>query len=706
MSISDIRSLPGITAPTFSSADDHTGAQCVIMMAEMLGRNPDTSLHSRLDRINPGNSPDKLLSFAEELDLTGRLLKTDSDQLHKVSFPAIIQLDDGRYAIVKRVRGGRAHLLLASGKTYWEKLDQLGRYCTGRIIELRVPTSFGGPRENSRLGLGTLLDGTKGLSGALVQTIVLSIFVQVAALASPYYLQLAIDNAFIGQNAGIMGALAFGFGILVVFNGLALYLRSTVLSTISNAFLYRLAADLSRKLFRLPIGWFGSRALGETLIRFRSIALIKQLLSEDLAAGLVDSALALLTLSLMILYSPLLSLISICAFFIDLGVRSAISRPQRRNREEFLALSGQEHSILLENIRAIRSIRLANLETKRQGIWQAKAAALLNADLRFQDLANIQAAVQRTISALENIAVVWASINLVIQGSLSLGMVVAYLAYKTQFLTTAGSAAERIFSVRLLRPALDQIGDIALGTDDPAFDHPQFEARSFEGKIELRDVYYRYADDLPFVLKGVNLLVEPGQSIVITGVSGGGKTTLLQIVLGILKPTSGEILLDGVPLPKFGYRNYYNNLGVVLQDDSFFAGSIGANIAMFAEGLDMAEVRRAADLASIIEDIERMPMGYQSMLDETGAPLSGGQRQRLLLARALYRRPQVLVVDEGTSQLDEPCEESVNQALAGLKMTRVIVAHRQATIAASERVLRLVDGVLFEGNSWHGRVAP
>jgi len=198
------------------------------------------------------------------------------------------------------------------------------------------------------------------------------------------------------------------------------------------------------------------------------------------------------------------------------------------------------------------------------------------------------------------------------------------------------------------------------------------------------------------VLKGVDLTIEPGESVVITGPSGGGKTTLLQIILGVLVPTSGEVLIDGMPLRAFGHRNYYHHLGVVLQDDNFFAGSIAENISMFADPADMDRVEEAARLAFIADDVAAMPTGYHSRIDEVGAPLSGGQRQRLLLARALYRKPRLLVVDEGTSQLDEACERSVSQAIAGLGMTRVIVAHRHGTIASAQRVLHLIDGMLLE----------
>ncbi|HYI40405.1 MAG TPA: peptidase domain-containing ABC transporter [Allosphingosinicella sp.] len=676
--------------------DAESGIRCVLIAAMLLGRKVDPASARGLVVERNAAGPEGLLELAESLDLTGRLLKATGSNLSSLPSPAILQLDNDEYVVIEKFSRRKALIHTTNGQIYWEDLHSLGRRSTGKAIEIRLPTDFDRPNSNGKLKLGTLLVDVGGLKRAVGQTLILSVFTQFVILVTPYYVQIAIDNALIGQNVGIMKGLAIGFILFILLNGVALYLRSAVLSTISTAVLFRLAADLSRKLYRLPMEWFGSRSLGETLARFRSIALVKQLLGDDLAAGLVDGALALLTLVLMTLYAPLLALISVSAFAADVVFRTGIAHAQRQAREEYLVLSGHEHSILLENIRGVRSIRLANKEVKRQGVWQAKAAGLLKADLRFQNLANMQAAAQRTLFSLENILVIWVAVYLVTQGQLTLGMLVAYLAYKMQFLAAAGSAMEKVFSIRLLRPTLDQLSDIALQSDDVPFARPQLEARTPKGRIELRGIHHRYAGDLPFVLKGVDLLIEPGESIVITGPSGGGKTTLLQIILGILVPTSGEVLLDGVPLQTFGHRNYYHHLGVVMQDDNFFAGSIAANISMFDDPVDMEGVNAAAELASISDDIIRMPLGYHSVIDEAGAPLSGGQRQRLLLARAIYRKPKILVVDEGTSQLDEACEKSVSEAIAGLGTTRVIVAHRHGTIAAADRVLHLVNGILVE----------
>jgi ATP-binding cassette subfamily B protein RaxB len=207
-------------------------------------------------------------------------------------------------------------------------------------------------------------------------------------------------------------------------------------------------------------------------------------------------------------------------------------------------------------------------------------------------------------------------------------------------------------------------------------------------------VFYRYSPSDPLVLHGVNLTVEQGDFIAITGPSGGGKSTLLKLLLGLVEPESGEVLVDGLPLNRFGYKSFHSQIAAVLQDDSLFAGTLADNIALFDENVDVERVIRAAMAASIHTDIAQMPMQYETLVGDMGSTLSGGQKQRVLLARALYRQPKILLMDEGTAHLDMEHERIVNQAISAMGITRIIIAHRKETIEAAERTLTMVEGQL------------
>ena len=239
---------------------------------------------------------------------------------------------------------------------------------------------------------------------------------------------------------------------------------------------------------------------------------------------------------------------------------------------------------------------------------------------------------------------------------------------------------------------MERLSDIALAEQDPGFSQPSTAKIELKGGIELRDVSFRYSPSDPLVLDGVSLSVNPGEHVAITGPSGGGKSTLVKIILGLLEPDSGEVLIDGIPLRQFGYANYREQVGAVLQDDHLFAGSIASNIALFDDVPDMQQVMGAAAAAAIHDDIARTPMGYETFVGDMGSSLSGGQKQRVLLARALYRKPRLLVLDEGTSHLDSAVEERILQLLDQLPITRLAMAHRSAAIDSADTVYSVFGG--------------
>jgi ATP-binding cassette subfamily B protein RaxB len=273
-------------------------------------------------------------------------------------------------------------------------------------------------------------------------------------------------------------------------------------------------------------------------------------------------------------------------------------------------------------------------------------------------------------------------------------MVFAFLAYKAQFIEKAGALIDQGIAFRMLGLHLERLSDIVLAEEDKSFVESIDAETELKGRIELRDAYFRYSPSDPLVLEGANLLVEPGEHVAITGPSGGGKSTLVKILLGLVEPERGDLLIDGLPLNRFGYRSYHEQVAAVLQEDSLFAGNLADNIALFDETVDMDRVTTAAIAAAIHDDITQMPMRYETLVGDMGSTLSGGQKQRVLLARALYRQPKVLIMDEGTAHLDAAHEQVVNSAISAMGITRIIIAHRQETVEAAERVMIMLNGTL------------
>lgn len=341
------------------------------------------------------------------------------------------------------------------------------------------------------------------------------------------------------------------------------------------------------------------------------------------------------------------------------------------------------------------TLRLFGRETLRHALWQTQLTDAVNADVRVARIRIWQSAANTLIFGIENILAIWLAVGFVIDGKgFSVGMVFAYLAYKSQFMEKSAALINQAIAFKMLGLHLERLSDITLSDEDKSFGASADIETEVRGKIELRDVFYRYAPSDPLVLDGLNLTIEPGEHIAITGPSGGGKSTLVKLLLGLVEPVAGELLVDGLPLNRFGYKSYREQIGAVLQEDSLFAGTIADNIALFDDAVDMDRLVAAAVAASIHADIIGMPMRYETLVGDMGSTLSGGQKQRLLLARALYRQPKILIMDEGTAHLDVQHEQAVNAAIATLGITRIIIAHRQETIAQAQRVVVMLAGKL------------
>jgi ATP-binding cassette subfamily B protein RaxB len=391
----------------------------------------------------------------------------------------------------------------------------------------------------------------------------------------------------------------------------------------------------------------------------------------------------------MFFYSAQLALVAITAFFLYFVVRLVSFSLERRAQEGSIIAHGKEQTALIETIRGIQTFRLYNRESMRHSMWQTLLTDAVNANIRVSRVGIWQNTANALIFGLENIVTIWLAIGFVMQGGFSVGMVFAYLAYKGQFLEKTGNLVDQAAAFFMLRLHLERLSDIALEPDDRSFGSTQDTMTELKGSIELKNLSYRYSPTDPLVLCDVGLTIGAGEHIAITGPSGSGKSTLLKLMIGLLEPMSGDVLIDGIPLSQFGYKSFHNQIAAVLQDDNLFAGSIADNIALFDERPDQDAVIAAAKAAAIHDEIMATPMQYETLVGDMGSSLSGGQKQRVLLARALYRQPKMLFLDEGTSHMDVANEARVNASVKALGITRIIVAHRLETVASADRVLYL-----------------
>jgi len=672
------------------------GLACIAMVASFHGLDIDLATLRRRVPTSPRGVPLRaLMDIADKVGLTPRAVKLPLEELSDLSAPCILHWDLNHYVVMEGVRGKTALIHNPDGHSGPMRFDEISKHFTGIALELQPNVNFQRGDIREKLKLSQLWQNMSGLKRAIAQVLVLTFVLQVYMLATPYYMQIAIDNALPALDLNLLSVLAIGFGLFTLINVGASLLRSFVLLFAGTTLGFSLSSNIARRLFRLPVDWFEKRYTGDILSRFQSVGPVKNLLTEGAVAAIVDGSLALLTLTLMFWYSGVLALLALLAFGSYCIVRAFSFSVEREAKEASIIMRGKEQSTLIETMNGITTLRIFGREGLRHALWQTKLTDSVNAEVRVARIGIWQTTANTFIFGIESIVTIYLAVSFVIVGdSFSIGMVFAYMAYKSQFIQKATALVDNAVALRMLGLHLERLSDIALSDEDRSFGESLNRETELVGKIELRNVFYRYSQIDPFILKDVTLTINRGDFVAITGQSGGGKTTLVKILLGLIEPESGQLLIDGVPIERFGHKSYHRQIAAVLQDDNLFAGTLADNITFFDESIDEQRIINAATAASIHDDISRMPMQYETLVGDMGSTLSGGQKQRVLLARALYKEPRILIMDEGTAHLDIEHERAVNAAISAMGITRIVIAHRKETIEAAERLLIMVGGEL------------
>ena len=663
------------------------GLACLAMIACFFGHRIDIDTLRRRHPVSlKGVTLRSLIEIARHLKLACRPLRVELGHLAKLRLPAILHWDMNHFVVLKAAT--RKELVIHDPGTGERRLSyaEASKHLSGVAVETWPLENFAPKDERTRLPLSAFFGRVRGTAHALAQIFALSVLLELCLIAAPFYVQLALDQVIASGDVDLLVMLAVGFGLVTAISVAAKALRSLTTVSLQNTLHFAMGSRLFHHLVRLPLAYFEKRHIGDILSRFVSLEPIRNIVAEGLITAVIDGLMGIATLTVIFIYSPLLGAVVGLAFLLYLAVRLALYRQFRERSEATIRSKAQESSTLIETLRAIQTLKLFNREGERESQWLNRYAGVINAAVRIGRTKILFTTLNEAIFGLENIVTIYLAVRMALGGQLSIGMIFAIIAYKQSFMQKAVSLVETALDFRVLELHVERLSDIALSAPEPGHDRPLGYARPILGRIELRNVWFRYAETEPFVLEDVNLTVEPGQLATIMGPSGGGKSTLVKIMLGLLEPTSGEVLIDGLPLSTVGAQAYREQVGAVMQEDQLLSGSIADNICFFDPNYEQERMIECARLAGVHDEIMAMPMTYNSLIGDMGSSLSGGQKQRVLLARALYRQPKVLFLDEGTAHLDTDKEAEVHRNLRALSMTRINVAHRPGMSAAADRV--------------------
>ena len=667
------------------------GLACLGMVACWHGHRIDLAgLRRRFTLSMKGATLAYLMQAAGKLQLSPRPLRLELDELSRLSLPCVLHWDLNHFVVLASVSEREAVIHDPAGGRRRMGLEELSRHFTGIALELSPTADFRPVDERRRVRLRDLTGAVTGLSRSLAQVVLLALLLQAVALLSPFYMQWVVDGAVVSEDRDLLTVLGLGFLLLAGVQVAISALRSWVVLYLGTSLNLQWLANVFAHLLRLPVSWFEKRHLGDVVSRFGAVATIQRTLTSSFVEALIDGVMAVATLAMMLAYSPGLAAVAVGAVAAYGLLRAAYYGPLKRATEEHIVHAARQQSHFLETVRGVQSIKLFGRQEERRARWLNLAVDAVNRDVAVQKLTLGFRSANGVVFGAERVAVVWLGALQVLDSAFSVGMLFAFLAYKEQFSARVAGLVDKAIELRMLQLQGERLADIVLAPaeSDPASAPPPVE----DASIEVRGLSFRYSDTEPFVIRDCSFRIEPGESVAIVGASGGGKTTLVKIMLGLLAPTDGQVLVGGVDLQKLGVDAYRRLVGTVMQEDPLFAGSIADNVSFFDPDPSQEAVERCTRLAAVHEDIAAMPMGYHTLIGDMGAALSGGQRQRILLARALYKQPRILFLDEATSALDVERERQVNAAVRGLALTRILIAHRPETIASADRVIVLQGG--------------
>ena len=673
---------------TLATHPSESALACLVMVATYYGLPAKLTDLRQSFQTPSGLSIVGLTKAADRLGLEARSIRSDMTQLGLVTLPALVELYQGHWVVLKHLT---RHAALVHDPLFGVRTIDRDQ-CDGvAIVEVKPALAVAKLTKADRTGFTQLWSHSEGVRSAFLQILLLSTAFQIVAFAAPLQMQLVIDEGIQRGDSDFLLLIAIGFGFAAVIQHLLEAIRSWTLQVVTQSLSFQVTINVVRHLLRLPYDFFEKRHLGDILSRLGSARAIQEIITRGLVGALLDGIIGLFALFILLYYSANMTIVVVISIVIIGLINSVSFGTLRRQSEIELSQRAREQSQLIETVRSVMTIKLMGAENERVSVWKALLADTTNTSISF-GRSNILVSLARGIVAsVQAVVVICIGARTVSEGNgFSIGMLVAYLSFRTTFTDRMLSLVNQVQQFRFIGLHTDRLSDIVDAEPEPSSQEPI----EVLGRLQCKNVSFSYDAGETWVLRDVDLLVNPGDYIAITGPSGGGKTTLLKILLGLRKPGVGEVVIEDRLAKSEIWPSWRRAVGVVSQEDRLLSGTVAENIAFFDPDMDLQRVQEAAATAQVAPDINRMPHGYATMVGDMGAALSSGQKQRVLLARALYRQPAILILDEGTANIDIQSENEIARLIREMSLTRIVVAHRPALVDLADHVFNLDNGHL------------
>ncbi len=646
----------------------------------------------------PANAED-IIRAARRLGLKARVLtQQTAKRLRTAPLPALLQMRDGSFSILThRFDNGRFRIVRTVTRAQsFETLEELTQKWSGDLV--LVTRRFGGPGADPVLfDFNWFLPSIWRYRESIGHFLFASLFVQLFALVTPLFFQVVVDKVLVHKAGSTLIVIVLGLVLIGFFDVTLQYLRSYVLNHTTSRIDVELGARLFEHLLRLPLSYFETRAAGQTVARVRELETIRAFLTGQGLSAAIDLAFAVIAVGVMFIYSNTLTLIVLlsipCYLLITFLIKPAL-RKKVNDRFNRGALSQQ---FLVETVVGIHTLKAAAVEPMLRNQWEERLASYVKTSFDAVMLATLGQNAMQYVSKATTASVLYFGALAVINGELTVGALIAF----NMIMGLATAPILRLSQLwqdfQQVQISVERLGDI-LNAPPETRQLAYAALPPAKGAIKISNVDFRYRADQPEVLKGISLEIPEGQVLGIVGPSGSGKSTLTKLMQRLYRPDRGQIFIDGIDLAQCDTAWLRPQIGVVLQENMLFNRTIHENIALADPAMPRSLVHAVARLSGADEFIARMPLGYDTMIEERGANLSGGQRQRIAIARALATRPQILIFDEATSALDYESERIIQANMRAICKGRtvIIIAHRLVAVKDCDRIISLDGGSIVE----------
>jgi len=613
----------------------------------------------------------------------------------------IIVLNDGNYVILGKIdKEKNSYLILNPVKKQPELVqeDFFETHWTGEVV--CVANKYSRIKDEI-FGLKWFVPSILKYKKALLDVLMASLCMQILGLGTPIAIQVIIDKVLVHKGISMLNALAVGLLILIVFETILGIARTVIFTNTTNKIDVVLGAKVFKHLFSLPLRYFENRRVGDTIARIRQVEHIREFLTGAPLSSLLDVMFIGIYIAVIFLYTPALTLIFLC-FIPMFIILSLIVNPMYRSRlDEKFQCGAETNSYLVENVSGVQTIKSFSLEPQTQKKWEEMLAKYVKSGFRLAKLSEIAGATGQMIQRISDVVILWIGAIMVINGQLSVGELIAFKMLAGRVSGPILRIVQMWQSFQQVGVSIRKLGDIFKNKPEPTIDPSKSQLPAIKGRITVEGIRFRYQPNSPEVIRNLSFEIPAGISVGIVGRSGSGKSTLSKLLQRLYIPECGKILIDGVDVSMADPAWLRRQIGVVLQENFLFNGSIKENICIHSPGVSMEDIVRVANVAGAHDFIVDFPDAYNTMVGERGAALSGGQRQRVAIARALLTDPKILIFDEATSALDYESERIIQENMKTICKGRtvIIIAHRLSTLRDVDRIIALDRGELIEYGS-------